>query len=63
MREKFKIDLDEMKLGRMAMILGLNPSTPQDWPIDTLNRLIAGEQENGFEWLIEEVNKMMGVNR
>ena len=58
---KFKIDLNEMKRGRMAMMLGLDPSAPESWPLDIIDRLIAGEQKHGFDWLFTEINKMMGV--
>jgi hypothetical protein len=58
MDKKFKLDFDALKRSRIAILMGLSPYTPEDWPFDVIDGLIAGEQEHGFEWLMTEIDKI-----
>lgn len=57
---KIKLDFDQLKRTRMAMMMGLHPGYPEDWPTEIIDRLIEGEQKNGFEWLMTEIKKVLG---
>lgn len=57
---KIKLDFDQLKRTRMAMLMGLDPAFPGEWPIEIIDGLIEGEQKNGFEWLMTEIKKVTG---
>lgn len=44
---------------RMARMMDLNPDCPADWPVETLERLIAGEKDRGKDWLYLELRSML----
>ena len=58
MKETFKLDVNELKRARMAMIMGLDPYRSDSWPLDVIDSLIAEEAENGLELVLEKIQKM-----
>lgn len=42
----------------MARMLNLNPNNPSDWPMKTIDKLIAIDNERGREAVLKEIHYM-----
>ena len=54
----FDLNPEEQKL-YMAQVLGMNPATPDDWPVDTFDRLLAIRRVKGRPEFYREVGRML----
>lgn len=43
----------------MATVLGMNPTTPDDWPVDAFDRLLAMRRIKGKPAFYREVGRML----
>lgn len=43
----------------VARIMGLNPDTPDDWPLDVIDRLIVMRRYEGRSAFYKEIGKLL----